>query len=379
MRWILCILLLSLQVVAAPPVLVVSFDALAAHRFGPDTMPRLWALSRKGLHGRGLPPFPSTTFNGHATLATGCFPEHHGIVANSLVDPTRGYFGYSAVADLLEAEPLWVAATRSGLKAATVGWPCADAPWRGERIFRQVPFASPWSDAQARDSAREALQDGADLVMLYQSGIDTEAHLKGPASAEVREKLALIDREIADWLPRIQELRPGLQVWLLADHGTSSVPRRISLPNLLEGIPCRIIAHGGSATLHLERFSDLMPARERLRKAGLKAWTRSEIPESFHLKGSPRCGELVVLAPHGCWLAQNEGNEEAEREAQGRAGAHAFEPTHPDMATWLVVLGTGKSGELGTVQLRDVAPTLAHRLGIHWCAPRDGKPIPALR
>lgn len=379
MRRFLCILLFALQAGAAAPVLILSFDALAAERFTPRTMPKLWVLSRQGLRGRGLPPFPSTTFNGHATLATGCDPERHGIVANSLVDPKRGYVAHTAVAELLEAEPLWVAGTRSGLKVATVGWPCGNEPWRGQPIWRQIPFSSPWSDADARREAARALTEGADLVMAYQTGIDEEAHLHGPGSPEVRAKLRRIDEDISEWLAPLQKALPALQIWLLADHGTRAVPRRVSLPRILEGLPCRIIAHGGSATLHLDRFADLMAARTRLRRAGLKAWTRSELPDAFHLKHSPRCGDLVVLAPHGTWLAQNEGNLEAEKEKVGRAGAHAYEPTHPPMATWLILLGTGRRGNLGAVPLRDVAPTVAHQLGITWSERPSGSIIPTLR
>ena len=37
-----------------------------------------------------LPSYPSLTFPNHYTLVTGLYPEHHGIVANSFLDPERG-------------------------------------------------------------------------------------------------------------------------------------------------------------------------------------------------------------------------------------------------------------------------------------------------
>src|ERR1700680_450139 len=36
-----------------------------------------------------IPAYPSLTFANHYTLATGLYPEHHGIVANSFYDPER--------------------------------------------------------------------------------------------------------------------------------------------------------------------------------------------------------------------------------------------------------------------------------------------------
>ena len=59
--------------------------------------------------------------------------------------------------------------------------------------------------------------------------------------------------------------------------------------------------------------------------------------------------------------------------------AHAYEPALPAMQTWLVLLGTGQRGRLGKVALWDVAPTVAHQLGIPWSSPRDGSLLPRLR
>jgi len=378
LRPLLGLLLLGISLQAAPPVLVLSFDGLAAQRFTRESMPRTWALAQQGLRGQGIPPFPCTTFNGHATLTTGCWPERHGIVANSLVDPERGFAPRSAKAGLLEAEPLWIAATRSGLRAAAIGWPFGDEPWQGLRPWRQIPFHQGQLDSDTLQGCTQALEEGADLVMAYLSGIDEEGHLYGPGSPEVRRKLAATDAQIAPWLASRIKAHPGIRIWLVADHGMARVTRRVSLPRILEGLPTRIIAHGGTATLHLERFQDLLPAKRRLAQRGLKVWTRSELPEAFRLKGSTRSGDLFVLAPRGSWLAQYEGTAEAEQERIGRQGCHAFAPTDPAMATWLIILGTGKKGELGSLPLWDIAPTVARQLGIRWQKTPDGKPIPGV-
>ena len=373
MRMFRILLLLSAAILLdAGPVLVLSFDGLGADRFGPATMPQLWALSQRGLRGRGLPPFPSTTFNGHATLATGCFPGHHGIVANGFFDPMLGKVEDSASAPYLEREPLWIAATRSGLRAAVAGWPCGDQPWKGEAPWRLLPYGPEYTDAGAQGFADCALADGADLVMAYFSGVDTEGHRFGPASAEVRSKLRSIDTQIAPWLRQLQARHPGLQIWLLADHGMAPTDRRIHLPSLMKGLSARIVAHGGSAYVYLDRPNDLPAARSRLRRTGLKVWTRSELPASFGLSGTLRTGDLTLLAPSGTWLSQAMTPEQDAAERDGRSGAHAYRGQDPGMATWLVVLGTGRQGKVADIPLTAVAPTVAAELGIRWQLPPDG-------
>lgn len=362
----------------AAPVLILSFDGFGAAHFGPKSTPQLWALAQEGLRGRGIPPFPSTTFNGHATLATGCLPGHHGIVGNAFLDPILGRVANGSSAVYLEREPLWIAATRSGLKAAISGWPCGDGPWRGESPWRLAPFTQPYADAEALAFADRALADGADLVMAYLTGLDEEGHRYGPGSPEVRAKRRAIDAQMAPWLRQQLARHPGLQIWLLADHGIASMKRRIHVPTLLEGIPGSVASQGGSAYVYLEHPADLPAAKARLRRAGLRVWTRSELPAAFGLSGSPRTGDLTLLAPTGTWLAQADTPDQDIAERSGRIGAHAYRGEDPGMATWLVVLGTGRRGKVRDLHLAEVAPTVARVLGIRWRTPPDGSVRPDL-
>ncbi|HET8715474.1 MAG TPA: nucleotide pyrophosphatase/phosphodiesterase family protein [Holophagaceae bacterium] len=371
--------LLATVLPAAPPkVVILSFDGLAARAFNARTMPQVWKLSREAWVGEGVPPFPSTTFNGHATIATGCWPEHHGIVANSYVDPQEGYVGYTAVAGELQREPLWIAAARSGVKAAVYHWPCATGPWRGESPWRMVRFQEGTSDAEALAFCDRALKDGAGLVMAYLSGMDDEAHHHGPGSPQVLRKLKATDALLAPWIRRIRTQDPEVRIILCADHGFARVPQWVSLPKVLKGLGTRLVAHGGSAYVYLRRPEDAEAALSRLRRAGLQAWRRQDLPTRFHLAGNPRVGDLVVSAPLGTWLSEARTPEAFAKEREGRVGCHAFDPADRAMHTWLVVFGRG-SGTLGAVPLWDLAPTVGRLLGLTWEQAPDGRDLPFLR
>jgi len=358
---------------AAAPVLMLSADGLGANQFTARTMPKLWALSEEGRRGEGLPPFPATTFNGHATMATGCWPEHHGIVANGYLDPTtKAYVGNASYVEQLQREPLWVAATRSGVRTAVFQWVGATGPWEGVSPWRMEVFRLGRPDAEALAFSEAALKDGAGLVMTYLSGTDEEGHLQGPRSPEVLKKLKAMDEQLAPWLRRMQAEHPGLRVLIAADHGMAVMKQRIHLPSVLDGIPNEAITHGGSAYIYLKEPKDGPKALARLRKAGLKAWPRAEVPPRYHLAGSPRVGDLVVLAPEGVWLSRARSSREEEGERHGRSGAHAYSSETQIMHTWLIVLGAGK-GPLGPKPLWDFAPTVAAWLNIHWAQAPDGQ------
>ena len=241
-RTALLILIFSALLQAAPPVLLVSLDGLGADQFSATTMPKLWVLAGQGRRGEGLPPFPATTFNGHVTMATGCWPEHHGVVANGYLDPaTKALVPVAHSAQDIQREPLWVAATRSGVRTAVFHWVGATGPWEGVTPWRMQVFRPGHPDAEGLAFAEAALSDGAQLVMAYLSGTDGEGHVKGPRSPELRAKLQLIDDEMAPWLQRMLATYPGLRVILAADHGMALMTRRIHLPSLLDGIPLSLI------------------------------------------------------------------------------------------------------------------------------------------
>jgi len=363
---------------AAPPVLLLSADGVGADQFTARSMPRLWALSEQGHRGVGLPPFPATTFNGHVTLATGCWPEHHGIVANGYLDPvSRALVPVANRSEDLLREPLWVAATRSGVRTAVFQWVGATGPWEGVSPWRLEVFRLGRPDAEALAFSEAALRDGAGLVMTYLSGTDEEGHLQGPHSPSTAAKLKAMDDELAPWLQRMRAAHPGLRVILTADHGMAPMRRRIHLPTVLDGIPCELLTHGGSAYVYLQRQEEAKKALARLRHAGLRAWTRSRVPAQYHLAAQPRVGDLVVLASEGQWLSKARSSREEEDERHGRCGAHAYSSETKAMHTWLIVLGAGR-GPLGPVPLWDLAPTVASWLGIRWAESPDGRPVTTL-
>lgn len=90
-------------------------------------MPAMAELLREGVRGGNgvLPPMPTNTGAGWATLLTGAWSGKHGSINNTFHmpgDPVNvGHRGFSA--DLLEAETIVQATERQGLRTLTFEWP----------------------------------------------------------------------------------------------------------------------------------------------------------------------------------------------------------------------------------------------------------------
>ena len=99
--------------------------------------PFLDEVAQKGVSSSLIPSFPSKTFPNHYTLVTGLYPDHHGIVANSFMDPETGKeFSLSNPETSTDpryygGEPIWLTAQKNGIHTAVFYWPGSDVAIQG--------------------------------------------------------------------------------------------------------------------------------------------------------------------------------------------------------------------------------------------------------
>jgi ectonucleotide pyrophosphatase/phosphodiesterase family protein 5 len=103
-----------------PLVILVSIDGFRADYFDRGLTPNIAALAAGGVHAQSMrPAFPSITFPNHVTLVTGLYPDHHGIVNNTMEDPAMPgqIFSIGAARDerwWKDATPIWIIRPASG-------------------------------------------------------------------------------------------------------------------------------------------------------------------------------------------------------------------------------------------------------------------------
>uniref|UniRef100_A0A8C3HPB6 Autotaxin n=1 Tax=Chrysemys picta bellii TaxID=8478 RepID=A0A8C3HPB6_CHRPI len=113
-----------------PPLIIFSVDGFRASymKKGSKVMPNIEKLRSCGTHSPYMRPvYPTKTFPNLYTLATGLYPESHGIVGNSMYDPVfdasfslrgREKFNHR----WWGGQPIWITATKQGVKAGTFFW-----------------------------------------------------------------------------------------------------------------------------------------------------------------------------------------------------------------------------------------------------------------
>jgi len=197
MRVMLCVVGLVLSAAlhaGGPTVILISMDGLRHDWPALNELPAFARMRKEGGEASRLTPvYPSNTFPGHVSLATGTYPDVHGIADNQFVDVVRGRYHMSGDASWLLAEPLWIAAERQGIKAATYFWVGSETDWQGRsHSYRMAPFDGkrPEADKVAQILAWLALPkaERPRLIMAYFAGADQVAHDRGPNSSAVHNR-----------------------------------------------------------------------------------------------------------------------------------------------------------------------------------------------
>ncbi len=403
LRPILLVALLWLPLTAAaqsstasagdPIVVVLSWDGMR-HDY-PDLadFPALERLEAEGVRARRLTPvFPSDTFPGHVSLATGTYPDRHGIIDNVFLDREKGRYSYSPDANWIEAEPLWTATERQGVKTATYFWVGSETDWHGlGTSYRVAPFDSKRPESAKVDQILEwlALPDPErpGLIMSYWAGADHVGHDDGPGSPDLIPQIRGQDMQLGRLLAGIDALGlwPRTTLMLVSDHGMTAVTRYLNLQGAFDDAGIGAVVIGAAvAQIYLTGPADDEAVQTTLASfladvPGSAFYRRQDLPDEFRLRRPNRVGDWVAVLPPP--YAFRPGTESWLRRIAiffGREyGMHGYDPKLPDMGGVFYAMGRGVPADLALDDVRqvDVAATVATLLSVEPPAQSEGQPI----
>ncbi len=340
-------------------VILVSIDGFRPDYLDRPAAVRLRAIAAAGVRAKALiPAFPTKTFPNHYTIATGLYPEHHGIVANLMVDSAIGRF---STADTIGnrdprwwgGEPIWVTAIKQGRRAATMYWVGSEGPIQGTRPTYWRPF-DPRVPAIARvDQVLEWLslpvEQVPDLVTLYFNRVDLIGHRRGPESAAVDSAISDVDTAIGRLVDGLASrgLLDRTNLIVVSDHGMTTIA------------PDRVIFLDDYVPIEPSEITDLAPAtaidpgpeRTELIYLGLvnahphlRVYQRQDIPARFHFRNNPRIAPLLALADDGWTISTR---QRWAVNPMTDLGNHGYDNALPSMAAMFIA--TGPAFRVGAV------------------------------
>ena len=376
-----------------PYVVVVSLDAFRhdfIERYHPASLER---LASRGVLARALiPPFPSKTFPSHYTIATGQYPGHHGILSNTFYDPALSrWFRVKDTTTSRDGRwyggtPIWVAAEREGVHTSVYFWPGSEGAVQGVRPSAWRNYRASVPDSVRVDESVAQLTLPAErrphLVMLYLTDVDDTTHRHGPDSPRTAVAVASIDRAVTRLLDGIARLPIGdsVNVVVLSDHGMRENPPEqiLALRPMLAaaGIDTARVQMGDNGPVMSLWFGgDSALARRALGvlESGLShahAYARGATPARWHIDGSARGGDVLVVAEPGYIVGKSASDRVLDR------GTHGWDSEDPLMHGIFVAAGPQirPSGAIPAFESVHVYPFLVAMLRLAHAPRADGDP-----
>jgi len=322
-------------------VVLVSFDAF---RWDYDKLyntPNLNKLASEGVKaGRLVSSFPTNTFPNHYSIATGLYPDHHGIVNNTFFAPDLGLLyriGDRAAVEnpaFYRGEPLWVTAQKQGALAASFYWVGSEAPVAGMHPHYWKKYDENVTYEARIDTVIKWLsypeEKRPELITLYFDEPDATSHDYGPVSPETGEVVNLLDSLLGVLRDRLNALPHAKRINLivLSDHGMAEVSSERYI-NLRDVVPARMIKniYGGNPVLFIDPAEGKKDSVLLLinHTRGVKAWAKENLPSRWHYGTNERISAIVAVADSSWYLASR------PLIGKFKGGAHGYDNRNPDM------------------------------------------------
>jgi predicted AlkP superfamily pyrophosphatase or phosphodiesterase len=261
-----------------------------------------------------IPSFPTKTFPNHYSMATGLYPDNHGIVLNGFYAPDlkRDYNkdDKSTVSDdsFYFGEPIWTTAELQGIKSASLFWVGSEAPIKGNSPTYFKKYDESMSFEARIDTIYSWLSLPADirphLVLWYYHEPDEVGHYKGPESKEITSQIEELDNYLGDFFRKMKTLPEfdKLNFIVTSDHGMGAIDsnRKIILDHVIDTSDLELY-DGWNPVWNLkvkeikkkEVFNKLKQIEQ------LQVWYTDSIPNRLHYGNNIRTHDITVAAKAG--------------------------------------------------------------------------------
>lgn len=360
---------------------------------------------------------PTVTYPSHSTMVTGVWPAQHGIYSNTTFDPVGEhpgqwywYFSY------LKSETLYQAADKAGLKTAAISWPVTvgapidyliaeyaqsektDVP-AGDLVkpvdLKEKIGASLVGDA-TDDDKKTAWSVGIintynpNFVLVHLAMLDHQEHEHSPFSSQANEAVERLDNQVGQIMEAELKKNPDAKIVIVSDHGFVRVDYHVILNSLfakaglitlrpgevpkgtspIESWEAEAWESGGTAAIMLRdpsnaavkaKVKQLLDTMAADPQYGVnKILTHDELVKRG---GYPDAAFLIDFKPG--WSAAGGLQGEAVKDSPS-TGTHGYLPDHPELRSTFMVLGSGvaKGRDLGVIDMRQIAPSVAEMLGV---------------
>lgn len=367
--------------------LLISFDGFRYDYLSKAATPHFDSLAAGGVQAKGLiPVFPSKTFPNHYSIATGLYPEHTGLVGNTMYDPKWDEWYRISDRKAVQngkwygGEPIWNTLEKQGVRTGTMFWVGSDADIQGMHASRWKPYDGSMPFKARIDTVVRWLSgpdsSAVDFATLYFEEPDHMGHLYGPQSDSVAASVKRADRLIGYLKDQMQQqnLWQSTNIIVLSDHGMTqlSADKLIEVDDIIDmdNIEWKI---WGPMTMLQPKEGTEQQVYQALKAHAehYEIYKKENLPERYHLKHSRRVSDLIMVADLGYTILTDDYKDQFLKSLP--AGTHGYDNDRKAMQALFIAHGPAfKNGvEVDPFQNVHVYDLINHLMGTEP-APNDG-------
>lgn len=372
--------------------------------------------------------YPSVTYPAHATIVTGQYPKHHGIINNTLLQPGRESPDWYWHRKYIRSQTFYDLAVEKGMTVAALLWPVtagaqiqynmpeifANRPWQnqilvslvnGSPVFQfdmnrkyghlRKGIKQPNLDNFTQQALLNTLRaKKPDITLVHFTDLDTMRHYSGYDSKEAMEALERHDARLGDIINTLKDsgMYQDSTIILLGDHSSLEEDKIINLNVLLKekgyiyaDEKGKVISYSaicktcdGSTYVYAKNRDEafLRELQDLLKKFNdeydcIEAIYNGSGAAEFG--ADPNCA-FMLEAKQGYYFLDAMEGEKVRQIQPGEAGnvphvtlsTHGYSPNKPNYTTVFLAWGKGikRSVEVDEMSLVDEGPTIAKLLGL---------------
>ena len=343
-----------------PTVILIALDGFRADYLDKYQPKNLNKLAGNGVRAKWLiPSFPTKTFPNHYTVATGLYPDNHGIIENNMYDRNFDAEFHLDNAEVRNGrwwggEPIWVTAEKQGQRAASYFFPGTDADIMGVRPTYNRDYNGRVPNEMRVDSILSWLdlpiEKRPTMLTIYFSLIDDVGHEFSGNAIETAYEVQNIDRTIGRLVDGLKRRKIDKQANLIffSDHGMANYKRRgaIILDEMFDEkkLADRVFYVGEFVQIFPKagKENEIYNTIKAKLPANAKIYRKSELPERYKFGKNPRIAPLLVLPDEGSIVMTRKDYDKSEKDGtlDKLRGAHGYDNQLESMRATFVAHGS---------------------------------------
>jgi predicted AlkP superfamily pyrophosphatase or phosphodiesterase len=374
-----------------PYLILISLDGFRwdyVERFNP---PNISGFIQEGVKAAALiPSFPSKTFPNHYTIATGMYPDKHGILANSFYSYAKG-LNYSIrnrerVEDgsFYGGSPIWVQADKAAMVSASYFFVGSEADIMGIRPTYYHRF-----DGKIKNDARVAEvlkwlalpeKERPHMITMYFSDMDDVGHRFGPNNDEVLKKALLeLDRSLGDLFKGVAATGLPINMIIVSDHGMAAqtTDKLIPIEAIKNDSLFTAIDNGAIVNIHPNKgvHIDIILRYLKPKENNFSVYKTEDTPGFEYIPKNKDWGAVQVVPDFGYYFIENASIIARKKKPNAVYGVHGYDPKHKEVHGIFYAHGPAfkKGYEVPSIKNIHVYPLMCQILGLEVPDNIDGE------